>query len=46
MANGVEIDYGNEEQAGWRGTKGEITGTTVKHKNKNIKSTLLNGKKI
>ena len=43
MANGVGIDYGSEEQAGWRGTKGEIIGTTVKHKN--IKSTLLNGKK-
>lgn len=29
MENGVGNDYGSGEWAGWRGTKGEKTATTV-----------------
>ena len=37
MDNGVGIDCGSGGWAGWRGAKGEIIGTTVKHKIKKIK---------
>ena len=37
MDNEVGIDFGSRGQAGQRGAKGEIIGTTEKHKNKKRK---------